>query len=417
MSKSEANCQDDYDPNSLSVEIASKTIKDAVTTIRCYEIISIRDALGRTLRNDLISPINVPAQTNSAMDGYAIQSADLEISDSKAFNLMGTVFAGHPFNQAIQAGQTVRIMTGAPMPEGSDTVIMQEHASQVGKQIFFQGKQSPMQHVRQAGEDLQQGTTAICKGKQLSPADIGLLASLGVSEVEVLKKVSVAFFSTGDELVSLDDILRDGQIYDSNRYTLYCMLKRLGVNIIDMGIVPDNKKVLSDTLKTASETADVVITTGGVSVGEADYIKEILETMGTISFWKIAMKPGRPLAFGKIGQTLFFGLPGNPISAMVGFYQFVRPAILNMSGVENTNILRVKVRTSSELKKSKGRMEFQRGYLYEENDEWKVKTTGNQGSHMLSSVAHANCFIMLPEKSGTIEPNSIVEVQPFDGFM
>ncbi len=417
MSKPELNCQDDYDPNSLRVEIASKYIKDNVTTVGGYENISIRDALGRTLRNNLISPINVPTQTNSAMDGYAIRFTDLAIVDSKAFNLVGTVLAGHPFNQAIQAGQTVRIMTGAPMPEGSDTVIMQEHASQVEKQIFFQGKQSPMQHVRQAGEDLQQGSTAVCKGKQLSPADIGLLASLGMSEVEVLKKVTVAFFSTGDELMSLGDTLEDGQIYDSNRYTLYCMLKRLGVNMIDMGIVSDNKKALSDALKTASETADAVITTGGVSVGEADYVKEILETMGTISFWKIAMKPGRPLAFGKIGQTLFFGLPGNPISAMVGFYQFVRPALLNMSGVENTNILRVKVRTSSELKKSKGRMEFQRGYFYEENNEWKVKTTGNQGSHMLSSVACANCFIILPEESGTIEPNSIVEIQPFDGFM
>ncbi len=417
MSKTEANCQNDDDPNALRVDIAAKRIDDAIKIIADDEKIPIRNAIGRVLKDNIVSPINVPPYTNSAMDGYAIRSSDIGTGHSQPLNVVGKILAGHSFAQNIQPGEAIRIMTGAPMPEGCDTVIMQEHVTQIGKQITFQGKYKPMQNVRQAGEDLQKGNIAVNQGKLLTPADIGLLASLGICEVDVLRKITVAFFSTGDELVPLGDQLDNGKIYDSNSYTLYCMLKRIGINVIDMGIIEDNKKTLGNALQIASETADVVITTGGVSVGEADYVKEILKSMGVINFWKIAMKPGRPLAFGKINQTLFFGLPGNPVSAMVGFYQLVRPALLKMSGVENTNTLRVKARTSSRLNKSKGRMEFQRGHLYQEKDGWKVKTTGNQGSHMLSSIAQANCFIILPEESEIIQPNSIVEVQPFEVFM
>lgn len=408
------NAMEDFDPNSLLADEASNRIATAVSTVRGYEHIALRAALGRVLAEDIRSQINVPPYANSAMDGYALCGDDLPKSGEVRLAVSGTAFAGHPFNGTVQRGSCVRIMTGAPMPRGTDTIAMQEHVTREENHIIVGNGQKSGQHVRQAGEDIAAGSIILNRGKRLRPADIGLLASLGIAEAKVHRRVRVAFFSTGDELCSLGKALREGQIYDSNRYTLHGMLAQLGAEIIDMGIVTDNRAAVADAFLEAASCADVLITTGGVSVGEADYVKETLAELGQVNFWKIAMKPGKPLAFGKIRETVFFGLPGNPVSAMVTFHQYVRPALLQMMGETESAPTTVRLRLASRIKKSPGRMEFQRGIMFRDNSgETVVKTTGAQGSHVLSSMSQANCFIVLPLECGNLEPGAIVDAQPF----
>jgi len=416
--KTDPSCMDDFDPNSLLVEQALARIDDTIQPIEGFEKVAIRSALGRTLAEDVLSPINVPSHTNSAMDGYAINSADLPASDTAELTVIGTAYAGHPMQGAIGRGQCARIMTGAMMPEGADTVIMQEHVERQDDSIILDDRHKPGQNVRQAGEDLSVGQVVLHTGRHIIPADLGLLASLGVAEVRVMRRPRIAFFSTGDELRSIGEPLEAGQIYDSNRYTLYGMLTALGVEIMDMGVIPDDREQIQQAFRYAAENADAMITTGGVSVGEADFVKETLNQLGEVNFWKIAMKPGRPLAFGKVGKAFFFGLPGNPVSAMVTFYQFVQPALKRLMGETDVAPVRIRVRCESRLKKRPGRIEFQRGILETAADgRMVVRSSGNQGSHVLSSMSYANCFIVMPLDNAGVEPGDEVEVQPFCGLV
>ena len=413
------SCADDYDPNSMAVDKAREVIGRFLAPIATVERLHVRAALGRVLAEDVTSPLSVPAHDNSAMDGYAVRFADLKTDAKVTLKVIGTAFAGAPFAGAVKPGECVRIMTGAVVPEGADTIVMQEHVEAKADQVVIDGGHRKGQHLRRAGEDLAVGQVALKRGVALRPAEIGLIASLGIAEVAVYRKLRVAFFSTGDELVSIGTAPREGQIYDSNRYTIYGMLTRLGFEVIDMGVVRDDPELLEDAFSEAAATADVVITSGGVSVGEADFVKDLLNKLGEVVFWKIAMKPGRPLAYGKIGNAHFFGLPGNPVSVMVTFYQFVRDALLLLSGRNPVPPLPTfKVPCVSTLKKAPGRTEFQRGVLERDSHgTWSVRVTGEQGSGILRSMAEANCFIILPTDQGNVAAGTLVDVQVMEGVV
>lgn len=414
----QAGCADDYDPGSLSADVALERILEAIEPVAANERIPIRTALGRILRENIISPVNVPSATNSAMDGYAIHSNDIPANGTTSLQVIGTAFAGKPFSGTVSPGQCVRIMTGAVMPSATDTVVMQEHVESTDGSIRIDNSTSAGANVRKAGEDIAIGDNVLETGTEITPADTGLVASLGVGDITVSRQLRVAFFSTGDELRSIGEPLAEGNIYDSNRYTLYGMLARLGVEILDMGVIRDDCEALRDAFQRAAAQADVLITSGGVSVGEADYVKEILESVGTVNFWKVAMKPGRPLAFGKIQNTWFFGLPGNPVSVMVTFYQFVQPALRYLMGAREIAPATFKAICKSGLKKRPGRVEYQRGIVgKDDTGQVTVHKTGAQGSGILRSMAQANCFIILPMDSGSIEPGALVDVQPFFGLV
>ena len=412
------SCRNDFDPKSLSADAALEQIKSGAVRIKGIEKIAIREALNRILAEDIHSHINVPTGTNSAMDGYAVNSGDIPSSGNVELHVSGTAWAGKPYDGKLTAGSCVRIMTGAIMPEGTDTVIIQEDVQVTGSGIMIDGATRKSDNVRQAGEDIAAGDLILSRGRRLNPADIGLIASLGIAEVCVVRRLRVAFFSTGDELRSIGETLSDGAIYDSNRYTLYGMLERMGADIIDMGVIKDDRDALEEAFSIAAANADVLITSGGVSVGEADYIKEILAKLGQVDFWKVAIKPGRPLAFGQVGNALFFGLPGNPVSVMVTFYEFVQPALRKMIGEDDAGVLSLKARCDSKLKKRPGRVEYQRGILQRDEDgDLVVVKTGAQGSGILRSMSQANCFIILPIASSGVEPGEFVDIQPFSGLV
>jgi molybdopterin molybdotransferase len=413
----QASCADDYDPNSMPVDKARKFIHAFLSPVSGIARVPVRSALGRVLAADIISPVNVPSHRNSAMDGWAMRFEDLNAADTTLTEI-GASFAGQPFGKFVGRGECVRIFTGGVVPEGCDTVVMQERATANGKSITFASGQKRGQNVREAGEDLKQGAIALARGRTVRAAELGLIASLGVGEVSVYRPLRVAFFSTGDELVQIGNPLGEGQIYDSNRYTLHGMLTRLGVEIIDMGVVRDDPALLERAFIEASEIADVVITSGGVSVGEADYVKSLLQKLGEVVFWKIAMKPGRPLAYGKIGRAHFFGLPGNPVSVMVTFYQFVRDALQILQGVSPLPVQPLlKAVCTSPIKKAPGRTEFQRGVLYLDEGVFKVRVTGEQGSGILKSMSDANCFIMLHDHLGNVDAGATVDVQILEGVV
>ena len=413
------SCADDYDPNSMPVDKAREFIARFLAPVATAERVHVRAALGRVLAQDVISPLDVPAHDNSAMDGYALRFTDLKEDAPTTLEVIGTAYAGAPLGAALKPGGCVRIMTGAVMPQGADTIVMQEHVQARDGKVTIGGRHRKGQHLRRAGEDLAQGQVALKCGAPLRPAEIGLIASLGIAEVAVYRRLHVAFFSTGDELVSVGTVPQEGQIYDSNRYTLYGMLERLGCEVIDMGVVRDDPKLLEQAFSEAAATADVVITSGGVSVGEADFVKDLLNKLGEVVFWKIAMKPGRPLAYGKVGGAHFFGLPGNPVSVMVTFYQFVREALLRLSGRDPVAPPPTfKVPCTSTLKKAPGRTEFQRGILaQDEAGNWSVRVTGEQGSGILRSMTEANCFIILPSDQGNVSSGALVDVQVLEGII
>lgn len=410
------SCQDDYDPNSLPVLQARKLIRDYLQPIQRTEKLALKSALGRVLASDILSPHNVPSHDNSAMDGFALHSRDI---GSASLTIVGTAYAGRPYTGTLQAGQCIRIMTGAVIPEGADTVIMQERTEVTGDTLSIVEQPKPQANVRYAGEDIGAGQAVFAPGRMLRAADLGLIASLGIGEVEVYRKLRVAFFSTGDELVSIGQTLQQGQIYDSNRYTLHGMLERLGVDVIDLGVVGDDPAQLEATLLHASTVADVVLTSGGVSVGEADFMKQILEKLGQVVFWKIAMKPGRPLAYGKVGNAHYFGLPGNPVAVMVTFYQFVREALLHLMGQTPLPSQPLfKAICVEPIRKLAGRTEFQRGILFADEDgHWQVRPTGNQGSGILRSMSEANCFIVLEDAVGNLPAGTEVQVQVLEGII
>jgi molybdopterin molybdotransferase len=413
----QASCADDYDPNSMPVAKAREFIFRFLEPLRSTERVAIRAALGRVLAEDVVTPLDVPSHRNSAMDGWALRAADLAPAGETMLTEIGASFAGRPFAGTVGAGQCVRIMTGGVVPEGADTVVMQERARAQGKSITLAAGLKPGQNVREAGEDLARGSIALRRGRRVRPAELGLLASLGIGEVAVYRRLRVAFFSTGDELKGIGSVLGAGEIYDSNRYTLYGMLTRLGCEVLDMGVVRDDPALLERAFREAAANADVVITSGGVSVGEADYVKSMLAQLGEVVFWKIAMKPGRPLAYGKIAGAHFFGLPGNPVSVMATFYQFVRDALLLLMGAHPVEpVPTFRATCTVKLKKATGRTEFQRGILAQAVDgTWSVRPTGEQGSGILKSMSDANCFIILGDAVGDVEAGTPVEVQLLEG--
>ncbi|TMH41285.1 MAG: molybdopterin molybdotransferase MoeA [Betaproteobacteria bacterium] len=401
------SCLDGYDPDALHVDKAREAMRACIAPLSETETLPIRDALGRVLMQEIVPAINVPAHDNSAMDGYAVRFADIESSLTE----IGSALAGKPFAGSVGLGQCVRIMTGAVMPAGTDTVVIQEVVKREGNRIVVPPGQKRSQHVRYAGEDLKIGVPVLAPGKLLRPAELGLIASLGIGEVRVMRRLRVAFFSTGDELVSIGKELKAGEVYDSNRYTLHGMLARLGVEITDLGVVRDDPAALEAALRRAAQ-ADAIITTGGVSVGEADFIRALLAKLGEVLFWKIAMRPGRPMAFGRIGNAWLFGLPGNPVAVMVTFYQFVRDALLHLAGrTDDYAIPLLRAKAADNIRKVPGRTEYQRGVLFKDGTEWKVRTTGQQGSGVLRSMAEANCFIVLEHERGAVKAGEQVQVQ------
>ncbi|MCO4878033.1 molybdopterin molybdotransferase MoeA [Paraburkholderia caribensis] len=430
-----SSCVAQYDAQAMPVSAVQAIVREWATPVTTVERVHLRDALNRVLAQDIVSPIDVPAHDNSAMDGYAFAGAALEVRtgvpDEKrelVLSVAGKAFAGHPFAGSIERTQCVRVMTGATMPAGCDTVVPQEAVTRDGDTIRFAA--SPLRtgaNRRLAGEDLAQGAVALKAGRIVRASDLGLLASLGIGEVSVRRRLRVAFFSTGDELRSIGQPLDPGCVYDSNRYTLFAMLKRLDVDPIDLGVVRDEPAALEEALRTAASSADVVITSGGVSVGEADLTKQMLRMLGDVAHWSLAMRPGRPLAFGRIWSggkpgagepAIFFGLPGNPVAVMAAFYQIVREVLLRMSGATTHPVPLIRAACVDAIRKRPGRTEFQRGIAQRDaQGTWRVTPTGSQGSGVLSSMSEANCFIVLAHDQGDLDPGDAVDIMLFDGLI
>jgi molybdopterin molybdotransferase len=417
MTESTACTADPALDPSLSAAEARQRMLDEVGPISGREFVSVRSALGRVLAADIIAPHDVPAHDNSAMDGYAIRFDSLAADGETRLTVVGTALAGNAFSGQVGKGQAVRIMTGAVLPAGADTVVVQEVTRREDSVVIVPAGQRIGQNTRRAGEDLARGGVALAAGKKIGPAELGLIASLGIAELEVKRRLRVAFFSTGDELASIGKVLAPGEIYDSNRYTLHGLLTRLGADIIDLGVVPDQPAALEATLREAAGVADAIITTGGVSVGEADFVRDILARLGEVKFWKLKIKPGRPMAFGKIGNAWLFGLPGNPVAVMVSYSQFALDALLRLSGLDplpERPLLRVIA--GNPIKKQAGRREYLRGTIAAVDGRWQVTTTGHQGSGVLRSMSEANCFVVLPEACAGVQAGDEVEVQLFDGL-
>ena len=417
------------DPDALPVDEALRRIAARIAPVEDIEPVALRAALGRVLAEDIISPINVPAYDNSAMDGYALRGADLPAhagAGPVTLKVIGAAYAGRPFDQQVAAGECVRIMTGAAMPPGCDSVLPQELAAAIGEAgvTIAHGAIRPGANRRFAGEDLTAGGVALAHGKILRPADLGLVASLGIAEVAVRRRLRVAFFSTGDELRSLGEPLGTGCVYDSNRYTLLGMLTRLGCEVVDLGIVRDDPAALEAALRAACRDADAIITSGGVSEGAADYTRDIMALLGDVAFWKLAMRPGRPLAFGQVragdDAAWLFGLPGNPVAVMVSFYLFARPALLRMMGVEpaRTAPQALRARATQAIRKRPGRTEYQRGIVSTATDgAAQVRLTGAQGSGILSSMTQANCIVVLRHEQGDVAVGEAVDIIMFEGLV
>ncbi len=402
----------------LSAAEARDRMLAEVAPITGREFVAVRSALGRILAADIVAPHDVPAHDNSAMDGYAVHFASLAADGETRLTVVGTAFAGNAFSGLVGKGQAVRIMTGAVLPAGADTVVVQEVTRVADGAVIVPAGQKLGQNTRRAGEDLARGAVALAAGQKVGAAELGLIASLGIAEVEVRRRLRVAFFSTGDELASLGMPLAPGQIYDSNRYTLHALLTQLGADIIDLGVVPDVPEALEATLKEAAQVADAIITTGGVSVGEADFVREILARLGEVKFWKLNIKPGRPMAFGKVGNAWLFGLPGNPVAVMVSYTQFALDALLRLSGLDPLpERPLLTVLAANAIKKQPGRREYLRGRIVAVDGRWQVKTTGNQGSGVLRSMSEANCFVVLPEDCAGVQAGDVVQVQLFDGLL
>jgi len=429
------NANQEFQSDFLSVTEARNAISTLIQDIQlqakrsdAMERLPLKQCLGRILANDILSPINVPATDNSAMDGFAFNSKDLKTDREQIhLRIVGTVYAGQTSVPPTQASECIKIMTGAMMPPDCDTVIPQEFtkSSEEGSITFAKDTVRAGENRRLRGEDLQAGKPAIQQGRILKASDIGLAASLGITELSVYQRIKVAILSSGDELCDMSEPLVPGKIYDSNRFSLHACLSRLGFEIIDCGIVRDTPEDLRRAFTLASQQADVIISSGGVSVGEADFTKQIMDELGEVGFWKIAMRPGRPMAFGSLKQispktspTVFFGLPGNPVAVMVTFYQFVRNALLQLNGALKPEVPLVLVQSAEAIRKKSGRTEFQRGFLFRDSEgKLFVKSTGSQGAGILRSMSEANCFMILHHDQGNIALGDWVDVEIFDGLL
>ncbi len=402
----------------LTVDTALERIRAAIQPITDTQTVTLKNALGRVLAESIYSPMAIPHDRNSAMDGYAFASNDVQNEQSFTLELVGLSYAGKPFLGQLQTGQCIRIFTGAVLPELADSVIMQEQVQLDGRTVHFPENTKIYQNVRAIGEDVKQGGLLLANSKKLTAIDLALLASAGISAVTVQRAINIAIFSTGDELIAVGQPLATGQIYDSNRYLLTGLLADPCYNVTDLGVIADNKQALTDAFTAAAKNHDVMISTGGASVGDADYVKEVLTQCGQINFWKIAIKPGKPLTFGNIGDCYFFGLPGNPISAQVTFQKVVAPALQQLTGTSPTRPLQLMATCTSPLKKSAGRQEFQRGILTQnETGELLVATSGQQGSNILSALSLANCYIVLPSECQGVAVGDKVLVEPFSVFL
>lgn len=389
---------------------------EQVSAIDDTEIVQISYALGRVLAEDLAANVDLPPFDNSSMDGYAFKAEDLQ--NAQSLKLIGKSFAGHPFTGEYQENSCVRIMTGALVPACYDTVQMQEKTRIDNDKIYFDGEITKGKNVRKQASELKAGASVLQKGTVIKAAEMGVLATIGVSQIRAYRRLKIAFFSTGDELRPVGSELSSGQIYDSNRYSLLGLLERANVEWIDLGVIKDNPEDIRQAFRNAAANADLVITSGGVSVGEADFTKQILDEEGQITFWKMAIKPGKPFAFGKIGKAIFCGLPGNPVSSVVTFYKLVWPILCKMQGTSIPKPLKVKAKLTKDLKKFPGRVEYQRGILTHNNDgELCVSATGNQGSGMMTSLTLANCFVVLPQMQGDIPAGAYVDVEPFNHLL
>jgi molybdopterin molybdotransferase len=421
-----ASCVAGYDPNALSVANAQEFIRRFVPRVGAVEKLAIRSALGRVLAADVVSGIDVPSHDNSAMDGYALRGADLAADAPTALRVAGTGYAGAAYDGTVAPGECVRIMTGAVMPAGLDTVVPQEFTTSAdGVVTVPAGVVRTGDNRRLKGEDLAFGEVALAAGRILKPADIGMAASLGQAELPVWRRLRVAFFSTGDELRSIGEPLDEGCVYDSNRYTIHGMLTRLGCEVLDLGVVRDDPVALEAAFRSACENADAIITSGGVSVGEADHTKQVMARLGEVAFWRIAMRPGRPMAFGRVSSNgpgsksaVLFGLPGNPVAVMVTFYAFVRDALLAMAGAAPTPLPLLRARATEAIRKKPGRTEYQRGVVTRAADgDWDVQLTGAQGSGILRSMSVANGLVVLHHEQGSVAQGAHVDVLPFDGLV
>ena len=408
-----------YDPQALSAEGVGAFLAHLVSPVAATETVGVLDAPGRVLARDLVSPLSVPPHDNSAMDGYAFAGAELA-AGALQLEVVGTALAGKAWQGQARAGQCVKIMTGAIMPAGLDTVVPQEFTQPLpdGRIGIPAGLLQPGDNRRCKGEDLLEGRPALRAGERIGPAACGLIASLGVAQVEVFRRLKVAYFSTGDEILSLGEPPREGAVYDSNRYTVHGMLGRLGCEVIDLGVVRDDPALLEQAFRAAAARADAIITSGGVSVGEADFTKAMMQKLGDVAFWKIAMRPGRPMAVGRIGEAVLFGLPGNPVAVMVTFLAFVRPALLRMMGAAVTQPVLLKARSTEAIRKKPGRTEYQRGTVTRTAEgRLEVRTTGNQGSGVLSSMVQANGLIVLHHPQGNVAIGDEVDVMMFEGAL
>jgi len=419
-----ASCIGGYDPHALPVAQAREFIHRLVPRVAAVEMRPIRDALGRVLARDIVSAFDVPAHDNAAMDGFALRGSELSAHGDTRLRIAGGGLAGRNFEGEVPLGACIRITTGAVMPHGLDTVVPQEFTRGDGCEHVVVPADAVRSgdNRRRAGEDLARGEAALAAGRLLRPADIGLLASLGSVEVPVFRRLRVAFFSTGDELRSIGQPLDAGCVYDSNRYTVWSMLQRLGIDAIDLGVVRDDPAALRAAFAQAAACADAVITSGGVSVGEADHTKQVMAELGDVLFWRIAMRPGRPMAIGRIGngaqQAILFGLPGNPVAVMVTFYAFVREALLHMAGAAAEPMPLLRAASVEAMRKKPGRTEYQRGIVSRAADgQWQVRSTGAQGSGILRSMSQANGMVVLHHDQGSVAAGEFVDVVPFDALL
>ena len=414
-----------YDPQALSVDMANDFLSRLVEPLTEYEDVGIFQALGRVLARDVISPISVPPHDNSAMDGYAFNGTQLGAKTPLTLKQVGTALAGKAWQGTVAEGECVKIMTGAIIPKGLDTVVPQEFVTLIDERITIPGALLQAgDNRRKLGEDLMEGEPALSQGATVTPAALGLLASLGIHKVTVWRKLRVAYFSTGDEILSLGETPREGAVFDSNRYTVWGLLTKLGCEVIDLGVVRDVPELLESAFLNAASKADAIITSGGVSVGDADYTKAMMQKLGDVAFWKIAMRPGRPMAVGRItkeksspaSSAILFGLPGNPVAVMVTFLAFVRPALMKMMGSKAAKLPLLKARSLEAIRKKPGRTEFQRGTVRADSlGSLSVITTGNQGSGVLSSMVQANGLIVLHHNQGNVAVGDGVDVMMFDG--
>jgi molybdopterin molybdotransferase len=407
-----------YDPQALSADQVAAFLRQLAPgpARAASQVLPVIEALDRVVARDVVSPVSVPPHDNSAMDGYAFRGAELSQGSSVTLRCVGTALAGPAWPGHVGAGECVKIMTGAVMPTGLDTVVPQEMTQVAQDQVTFPASALRTgDNRRLCGEDIAQGEVALPAGTRVGPAALGLLASLGVPEVSVYPRLRVAYFSTGNEILSLGQVPREGAVYDSNRYTVLGLLTRMGCQMVDLGVCPDDPALLEARFRQAAGSADVVITSGGVSVGEADFTKAMMRQLGDVAFWRIAMRPGRPMAVGRIGPCVLFGLPGNPVAVMVTFLAFVRPALLRLMGAIERPLPVVRARSQERLRKKPGRTEYQRGILSRGSDgDWQVRTTGQQGSGVLSSMVQADGLMVLPHEQGDVQVGDWVDVMLFD---